>query len=385
MNILFVAFDYPPLKGGIATVSYQVAKNLSKEDRLIIVAPAIKGAKKFDRESKFVAFRVTNIKGLREFVLFFTMLYLVTKFRIDVIYNLTWYPQAAVSYFVTVLTNVPYVIHVYAADYFEDRRGFLNKLKYNWFKMLIKRLAFDRAKKIITISNFTKDRLITRGVDALKIKIVFCGVDPGHFKPGLDAKGIISKYGLENKKVLLTVSRLDDYKGHDMVIKALPKLITRFPDIRYLIVGTGPNEKNLKELVEKLSLSDYVIFTGWQDALLPLHYNACDIFIMLSREVYAEAKVEGFGIVFLEANACAKPVIGGKSGGIEDAVVDQVTGILVDPLNLDEIVGAVTKILNDKRYAEQLGANGLNRIKRERLDWYNVSKKIREVIIEAKR
>lgn len=386
MRILFISFDYPPLRGGIANFSCEVAKNLSAEDViLIVVAPAIKGYKEFDNKSGLITFRVTNIKIIREVVLFFIMLYLIFKFRIDVIYNLTWYPSATASYFVSILTGVPYLIHVYAMDYFEDRRSIFNKLKYNWLRMIIKKLAFDSAKKIIAVSNFTRDRLITRGVDALKIKIIPSGVDFRRFMPHLDVKEIILKHRLENKKVLLTVARLHDYKGHDIVIKALPRLILKFPDIRYVIVGAGPHEKSLRRLVEELNLNDYVIFTGWvDDRLLPLYYNVCDIFIMLSREIYIEAKMEGYGIVFLEANACGKPVIAGRSGGIEDAVIDGITGILVDPLSLDEIVSAVTKILSDKNYAEILGTNGLDRIKKERLNWHSISKEIREILSEAK-
>jgi phosphatidylinositol alpha-1,6-mannosyltransferase len=313
------------------------------------------------------------------------ILYLVFKFRIKVIYNLTWYPQAVASYFVSILTGVPYIIHVHAMDYFEERKGILNKLKYNWLRSFIKKLTFDRAKKIVTLSDFMKDRLIVRGINALKIKKITVGVDSDRFRPNLDAKEIILKHRLENKKVLLTVSRLDDYKGHDMVIKALPKLILKFPDIKYLIVGTGPYERHLRKLVGELNLESQVIFTGIvDDRLLPLYYNACDTFIMLSREIYNEAKVEGFGIVFLEASACAKPVIGGRSGGIEDAVIDGVTGILVDPLNLEEIYSAVTKILSDRFYATQLGANGLDRIKKDRLDWQSIGRRIEEIFSEVK-
>lgn len=386
MNILFVSFDYPPLTGGIANISYNIAKNLSAENGvLLVVAPTIKGYKKFDNKSNLTTLRITNRKILREAVLFFTMLYLIFKFKIEVIYNLTWYPSAAVSYFISIFTGIPYVIHVYAMDYFEDRRGFFNKIKYNWLRTFIKKLTFNRAKKIIALSSFMKDRLIVRGIDALKIEVTPPGIEPSLFMPDLNAKDILSKYGLENKKVLLTVARLDDYKGHDMVIKALPRLISKFPNIIYLIVGTGPNEKHLKNLIKQLNLDDHVIFAGWVDErLLPLYYNACDIFIMLSREIYEEAKVEGYGLVFLEASACGKPIIAGRSGGIEDAVIDAVTGILVDPLNLDEIENAVTKILSDKHYAEMLSANGLDRIKKERLDWYTMAEKIKDVLTEVK-
>lgn len=386
MNILFVALDYPPLTGGIANLSYQVAKCLSTEDKIFVVAPAIKGYKEFDDRSNLTTFRIINVKIIREIVLFFMILYLIVKYRIEIIDNLTWYPSGPVSYFVNILIGVPYVIHVHAMDYFEDRRGMFNKLKYNRLRTLIKKATFDRAKSIIALSNFMKDRLIVRGIDALKIKVIPPGVDYNYFRPNLNAKEVVSKYKLENKKVLLTVARLDDYKGHDMVIKTLPNLKSRFPDIRYVIVGTGPYESYLRKLVEGLHLNDYVIFAGWvEDEQIPLYYNACDIFIMVSKEVYADAKVEGYGLVFLEASACGKPIVGGRSGGIEDAVIDEVTGILVDPLNLDEIESAIIKVLSDKSYAEQLGANGLNRIKRERLDWHNVGRRIRGALTEATR
>jgi len=385
MNILFISFDYPPLKGGIANLSYQVAKNMSAGEKILVIAPATKGHREFDKGSKLTTFRITNIRILREVVLFFVALYLIFKFKPDVIYNLSWYPEAAVSRFVSILTGIPYVIHVHAMDYFEDRTTFFNRLKYNWLRTFIKKQTFNRAERIIVVSNFMKDRLVVRGVDIVKIRVVPNGVDLSRFIPHLDVKEIILKHKLENKKVLLTVARLDDYKGHDKVIKTLPQLVSKFTDIVYLIVGTGPYEGHLRKLTDELKLDGHVIFTGWvDDAALPLYYNACDAFIMLSREIYNEAKVEGFGIVFLEASACGKPIIAGRSGGIEDAVADRVTGILVDPLDQDEIETAAEKILRDKNYAEQLGSNGIVRIKEEKLDWHNVSDRIREVLAEAK-
>lgn len=382
MNILLISYDYPPYNGGIAHLSYEIVKGMLTQDgKLIVIAPLLKGYKKFDKKTNFIIFRLINIKILREIALFFSMLYLILRFKINFIYNLTWYPSAAVSYFVSIFTGTSYAIHVHAADYFEDRRGIVGKLKYNFLRMRIKRLVFNRAKKIIAVSNFTKNRMIADRINASKIKVIFSGVDSRRFMPGLDARAIILKYKLAGKKVLLTVSRLQNYKGHDMVIKVLPKLRLKFPNIIYLIVGDGPYQKNLRQLVKELNLEECVIFTGTvEDRLVPLYYNACNIFIMLSREIKEEAKVEGFGLVFLEAGACAKPVIGGKSGGIEDAVIDEVTGLLADPLDLDEIYCAVEKILSDNDYADKLGANGLERIKREKLSWQNTAKKVYDIL-----
>lgn len=382
MNILYVAFEYPPVPYGISCVAHEIAKNLSlQNEKLIIIAPSVKGARAFDNASGVTTYRITTVKIVREIALFFMMRYLAAKYKIDVMYNLTWYPSAAVSYFISAITGIPYAVNVYAMDYFEDRSTLFNKLKYNFLRAYIKRLAFERAKSVLTISNFMKDRLTVRGIDAVKIKTISLGVNGERFKPGLNAREIIAKHRLENKKILLTVSRLDDYKGHDMVIKALPEIIRAVPNIVYVIVGAGPNENTLKMLVKSLALDDCVQFLGTvENALLPLYYNACDAFIMASREMYEQAKVEGYGLVFLEAGACAKPVIAGRSGGIADAVLDGVTGILVDPLNVEQIRNAAIKLLTDNNYARQLGAQGLKRIREERLEWPSAAEKIREIL-----
>ncbi|MBA7672762.1 GDP-mannose-dependent alpha-(1-6)-phosphatidylinositol monomannoside mannosyltransferase [subsurface metagenome] len=97
---------------------------------------------------------------------------------------------------------------------------------------------------------------------------------------------------------------------------------------------------------------------------MPKYYSASDVFIMPSREI-GEKDIEGFGLVFLEANACGKPVIGGKSGGISDAVADGVSGILVDPLNVDEISQALITLLSNRELAVKLGSQGRKRVEEQ--------------------
>ena len=93
-------------------------------------------------------------------------------------------------------------------------------------------------------------------------------------------------------------------------------------------------------------------------------YNLCDVYVMPSRVIEEEGDVEGFGITFLEANACGKPVVGGNSGGVPDAVVDGENGFLVDPTSPMEIANAVIQLVNDPALAERLGRQGLDRIGR---------------------
>ena len=114
--------------------------------------------------------------------------------------------------------------------------------------------------------------------------------------------------------------------GHDTVIRALSTLPQRSGDIVYLIAGDGPYRATLERLAKSLGVADRVVFLGRvAEPDLPLLYSMADSFIMLSRERTDQCDVEGFGIVFIEAAACGTPAIAGRSGGVEDAVVDGAT------------------------------------------------------------
>jgi phosphatidylinositol alpha-1,6-mannosyltransferase len=165
-------------------------------------------------------------------------------------------------------------------------------------------------------------------------------------------------------KVILTVGRLVERKGHEFVLKALPLIAERYPQLKYLIIGKGPMEKKLRNIVERKKLSDVVEFHGEVDNIADFYGN-CDVFIMPSRFIEKKGDVEGFGLVFLEANFFGKPVIAGNSGGISDAVIDGETGILVNPENPKEIADAVLKLFDDPKLARKLGEQGRKRVLEE--------------------
>ena len=159
-----------------------------------------------------------------------------------------------------------------------------------------------------------------------------------------------------------------------MVLKALPEVLKIIPNLIYLIGGTGPTRKPLESLVKSLNLKDLVKFLGYipkED--LSSYYHLSDMFIMPNREV--GTSVEGFGIVFIEANACKKPVIAGRSGGALDAVVDGKTGLLVNPEDHSDIAKALIKLLSNEKLAKQMGEIGYNRVKNE-LTWERIVSKM---------
>ena len=200
-------------------------------------------------------------------------------------------------------------------------------------------------------------RSLSKGSAEKMIKIA-PGIDVDHFSPQ-DSSQLRRDLRLEDKRVIVSVGRLVHRKGQDHLIQALPEILKSVPDAHILMVGQGPYLSHLKKLVKELNLVDHVSFIGRiQYAQLPQYICAGDIFAMPSRSRFFGLEVEGLGIVYLEASACGLPVIAGSSGGAPDAVLEGVTGIVVDGENNNEIAAAAIKLLNDVDGAKAMGLAG---------------------------
>jgi phosphatidylinositol alpha-1,6-mannosyltransferase len=166
----------------------------------------------------------------------------------------------------------------------------------------------------------------------------------------------------------------------------LPKLIRRYPNVRYLVVGKGPEENNLKRLASEVAVSEFVEFVGFvPDSQINAYYNLADIVVMPNREE-RDGDLEGFGMVFLEGNAAGKPVVGGRSGGAPEAVVHGETGMLVNSLDEDELLRTLGDLVASSDLRNRLGAAGLKRA-REEFGWNSRAAKLRkisEAVIEAR-
>jgi phosphatidyl-myo-inositol dimannoside synthase len=222
-----------------------------------------------------------------------------------------------------------------------------------------RRRAFAAADGIVAVSRFTQDTL-TRGfgVPPGKIELVSNGVDLARFVPRPRAEHLVVRYGLAGRRVLLTVSRLYARKGVDRVIESLPAVLRRFPDLVYLVVGEGSYRPALESLVASHDLGRNVVFTGAvPDYELTDHYSLGDVFIMANREM-PDGETEGFGLVFLEANACGLPVIAGQAGGSVDAVTDRVNGLVVDGDDTAATAAAIIRMFEDDGLRHSLRIGG---------------------------
>jgi glycosyltransferase involved in cell wall biosynthesis len=204
--------------------------------------------------------------------------------------------------------------------------------------------ALHHADRILAVSSYTRDRLLTeQKLDPKKISILHNTFDSSKFKPTPKPTYLLDRYQLKPEQpIILTVGRLsalEQYKGYDQIIRAIPKIRSMIPDVHYIIVGKGDDKSRIDQLITEFKLENCVTLAGFvPDAELCDYYNLCDIFAMPS-------KGEGFGIVYLEALACGKPVLGSNQDAAIDALCHGKLGALVNPDDVDEIAQTITQIL----------------------------------------
>jgi glycosyltransferase involved in cell wall biosynthesis len=218
---------------------------------------------------------------------------------------------------------------------------------------------------IVAGGNFTRDQLVElMKVAPGRIRVIQNGVDTTRFFPRPKRADLIQRYGLGARRVLLSVGRLVARTGVDKVLEALPQVLERHPDLAFLIVGQGPYRGALEATVRALSLADHVVFANAvpTDELAD-HYALADVFAQPSRAM-DDGDTEGFGSVFLEANACGKPVIAGRAGGVADAVGHEDNGVVVDGTDARAVATGLCRLLEDPKLYERLQAGGLARARR---------------------
>jgi phosphatidyl-myo-inositol dimannoside synthase len=205
------------------------------------------------------------------------------------------------------------------------------------------RRSVEKAVLVTSVSRYTRRRLLEWiDIDPARVKVLPNTVDP-QFRPGPKPDYLLDRHDLRGKKVLMTVSRLasaERYKGHDRVIRILPRILLGHPETVYLIVGDGDDRPRLEALAAECGVADKVRFTGLVPAAEMFDYfRVADSHVMPSTG-------EGFGIVFLEAVASGIDVIGGNSDGSVDALGDGALGAAVDPDNPEELAAAIRSSLD---------------------------------------
>lgn len=373
---LIISNFYPPQFGGIQNYIYNLATRLP-QDKTFVLADKKPNSLRFDNGQKHSIYRKSFRSPLRHFKLTSLDLLLKTyriikRHKIERLIAGHFYLPALTCYLLNKMTGIPYQIFTYGTEITELRHSSNTKKQYM-------HKIFAQAEKVYTISDYLKNILIKNKVDPQKIVKIYPGVDHNIFKPlaSIKARQYIAKkisFDLTGYNIILSLGRLVKRKGHDSMIKALPEILKKYPKTKYLIVGDGPDREYLKNITREVNMEKYVIFAGApknEDILY--YYNACDVFTMPSRTLKKSQDVEGFGIVYLEASACAKPVVAGAGGGVSEAVEYNKSGIIVDSKKPSLIALAILSLLDNSYKMASMGEYGRKRVIKH-FNWDNLAK-----------
>ncbi|MCW1296759.1 MAG: glycosyltransferase family 4 protein [Candidatus Parvarchaeota archaeon] len=264
--------------------------------------------------------------------------------------------------------GIPLVVTYHSTEYGRSMGSGIQEIKD------IEAIGAREADMIITVSEHMKEELKMLGYPEEKINVVYNGIDEKKYDYRIDGGEIRRRYGIkENERLVFFVGRLERVKGVEYLVLSIPKIIEKFPNTKFLILGIGGMQDYIKKMVENLKISGNVImvneFVSEEERIK--FYAASDICIFPS--LY-----EPFGIVALEAMAMKKPVIVGKTGGLQEIVIHEKTGLHVRPGNSDDIANAIIELLSDEKKMIQFGEEGRKRVE-ENFTWDKIAMKTIEV------
>jgi phosphatidyl-myo-inositol dimannoside synthase len=225
---------------------------------------------------------------------------------------------------------------------------------------LMRRVLAD-ARVVIANSANSKGLLVDRWhLPDQKVHVVHPGVDTERFHPGENGHDLRQQFAAPGDVVFLSVGRLQRRKGHDTVIAALAQVRQVLPQVRYVVVGDGPERSALQEQACLAGVADITHFVGAvPEADLPRWYRVGDVFVLPNRADGVD--FEGFGIVFLEAAAAGLPVVGGRSGGVPETMIEWETGRLVNGTDAGELAAVMSELTRSPEQRGWLGRAGRER------------------------
>jgi len=384
VNSLLITDTFLPRIGGRENYYHHLFSRF--ESKLVIVTPDKTGNyQQFDQEyvlpvvragdlsqKWFVWGRPGRIQWLR------TLVKICWDDQIDVTHCGLVLPDGLSGWLLQKTLGKPYIIYTHGKEILEHQNH------PRWGKYM--QVALASASRVVCNSHYTGEILKQVGVAPEKIVRICPGVDAKQWTADIESDRMAAmrqQYALSDQPIILSVGRLIERKGHDKVIESLPLVLSQFPDAVYLIVGDGPERSRLENLRDRLGLQNSVRFTGAvSDTDLLAFYKLATLFAMISRQPPNSHEVEGFGIVYLEANVSGLPVVAGRSGGVPDAVVEGETGYLVDPFSPEAIASAIIRLLENPQLCAQLAHYGRERAIKE-FSWEQASDRLQKLTAEV--
>ena len=351
---LLVTNDYPPRVGGIQRTLEALVRCLPP-DRVAVLCPDAEGGGAFDEGAPYAVYRqperflwpVPDVgRRVRE---------AVRSFEAEVVLFGAVYPLALLGPSLA-KTGTPYLAAAHGFEY--------------WLSIapgthaLVRRATSRAARVPVMCSAFIARVVRTAVPEDVPVSVMYPGADLAAFRPDLPYEDLTELHGVAESPLIVCVSRLVARKGQDVLIRAMPEIRRDVPDASLLIVGDGPDRDRLERLAADTA-DGSVAFAGQvSERDLPRYYRAGNVFAMPCRSRLGGLEVEGWGNVFVEAAACARPVVVGDSGGARESLVPGATGLLVNGSNVEEVADAVGSLLADPERGEAMGRAGRERVER---------------------
>lgn len=349
MHLVLLTHSFPPQIGGVQTYLWETMRRLAEEVQITVITPVLGD---LPMAASLQKIEIANGRAPS----FLSVLRHLHPDRVLVGHA---HPQLFTAAILS--TRGHYATLTHGNDYLAAQQRWHRPL-FNWF--------LGRSRPLITNTRANQQRLQSLGLPPAEI--VYPGTDANHFSPLPELKAA--------HPTLLTVSRLVSRKGIDTVLQALPPLLLQLPNLRYDIVGDGPDRERLQKLTAALGLEKSVTFLGKLSASEMLAaYRRAHIFVMPAREEQENASMEGFGIVYLEASACGLPIVAGRSGGVVEAVQDGQTGLLVEPNNPQALADTLSHLLQDPEKMAQMGDHGRRWVETE-MNWDKTALKLYQAL-----
>ena len=348
-KLILFSYDFPPSNGGIARLCQEIAVGMkSHYEEVVVLTRKKEGPNIPYNSNNLKIIELPNRRVLTEIAAFWFLLKIKNKSSYDILCGL-WHPEG----FIAIISGFK---NTHILGHGTEFLSGTSKFKAKFWLPYYAKFVLKRSKIIIANSHYTKGliKLISKSIQCEALPLA---VNHDFFKPNAGVK--------ENKKLkLCSVSRIQQFKGHDFVLKTLAQLPQELKNkIEWHIAGVGSYLIQLKKMAIDLNLSEQVFFHGFvKDELLPEFYSQADVFILCTREEVKSTSVEGFGLVFLEAQACGVPVIGTNTGGIPDAIEPGNGGWLIEQDNEEELTQLVKILLIDKSITYAMGDKARKRI-----------------------
>jgi len=386
-RVLILSWEYPPLiEGGLARHVRKLAENLVRRDvEVHVLTRGMEESPEEEEAGGVLVHRVREPKRPRELGEFVTWVEhmnadmlaagveLGDEYSFDVVHGHDWLVAVAGDHLAKRF-RCPLAVTIHATEY-GRHQGWVDKHPQSHIHG-VERWMANRADRLITCSAYMRDHVAdVYGLEESRITVIPNGIDPSELVPVADLDELRARYAAPEERLVLLVGRLVYEKGFQLALEALPGLIERVGNVRFIIAGSGTHEAELREQATQLGLDEHGTFLGWiGDDVLHSLYRIADLTVVPS--IY-----EPFGLVALEAMASGCPCLVSDTGGLREVVPNESVGLRFrsrDPRSLGVMA---ERLLTDADLRDRMVAEASEHVLT--FDWADVARQVEGVYLEV--